>query len=202
MQKGVKKGYKQTEEHKRNVCLSKIGSACSQETRIKIGLANSIKRLGKKASIETKMKMSLNKKGSSNSYWKGGRPHCLDCSIQIGYRAKRCSKCNGKQKLGSKHPCWVNGNYKKQDARNDSAYNNWRKQVWLRDKFTCKISNPDCCGKIEAHHILGWRDFPKLRYQLNNGITLCHAHHPRRRAEEKRLIPVFQELVSVSNEQF
>ena len=34
----------------------------------------------------------------------------------------------------------------------------------------------------------------------NNGITLCFAHHPRKRAEEKRLSPYFMELVSVSKE--
>ena len=28
-----------------------------------------------------------------------------------------------------------------------------------------------------------------------NGITLCQAHHPRKRAEEKRLVPVLQRLV-------
>jgi len=35
-------------------------------------------------------------------------------------------------------------------------------------------------------------------FTIKNGITLCHAHHPRKRAEEKRLEPLFKELVSVS----
>ncbi len=87
----------------------------------------------------------------------------------------------------------------KKQERNDSSYKEWRKQVWLRDNFKCKIANPDCCGRIEAHHILSWSEYPELRYQNNNGITLCHAHHPRKRAEEKRLVPTFQELVSVSS---
>jgi len=85
------------------------------------------------------------------------------------------------------------------EERRSPAYKYWRKQVWLRDNFTCKIANPDCSGRIEAHHILGWKDHPELRYQVNNGITLCHAHHPRKRAEEKRLITFFQGLVPVSN---
>jgi hypothetical protein len=84
--------------------------------------------------------------------------------------------------------------------RRSSAYVTWRKEVWLRDKFTCKLANPDCSGRIEAHHILSWRDYPELRYQTNNGITLCHFHHPRKREEEKRLEPLFMELVSVSKE--
>ena len=49
--------------------------------------------------------------------------------------------------------------------------------------------------------VLSWLKYLELRYNINNGITLCQAHHPKKRAEEKRLIPFFQELVSVSNEQ-
>jgi 5-methylcytosine-specific restriction endonuclease McrA len=85
-----------------------------------------------------------------------------------------------------------------QEKRNDSEYKKWRKNVWLLDDFKCKIDNPDCAGRIEVHHIFGWTEYPELRYKTNNGITLCHAHHPKTRAEEKRLVPYFQELVSVS----
>lgn len=87
---------------------------------------------------------------------------------------------------------------KRQHRRGDPMYVEWRRQVYTRDNFTCKMHNSDCLGKIEAHHILGWSEYPELRYQINNGITLCHAHHPRKRAEEKRLSPYFQDLVSVS----
>ena len=84
---------------------------------------------------------------------------------------------------------------KQEDRRNDPAYKEWRKNVWLRDNFRCKISNEDCKGRIEAHHILGWKEFPELRYVVNNGITLCHFHHPRKKNDESRLSPYFQELV-------
>ena len=30
---------------------------------------------------------------------------------------------------------------------------------------------------IRAHHILPWR-IVELRYNINNGITLCQFHHP------------------------
>lgn len=32
-------------------------------------------------------------------------------------------------------------------------------------------------------------------HKTNNGITLCHNHHPRKRIEEKQLVPVFQSLI-------
>lgn len=79
--------------------------------------------------------------------------------------------------------------------RRSYAYAFWRKSVWLRDNFKCKINNAECAGRIEAHHILGWAEYPELRYEINNGITLCHGHHPRKRNEEKRLSPYFQSLV-------
>lgn len=82
---------------------------------------------------------------------------------------------------------------------NDPLEKQWRIGVKNRDKWKCKINNLDCNGKVEAHHILPWRDFPELRYNINNGITLCQAHHPRKRAEEKRLVPFFTGLVPVLN---
>lgn len=82
--------------------------------------------------------------------------------------------------------------------RKTSAYNNWSRSVKNRDNYICRISNKDCCGILEAHHILPFRDYPELRFIINNGITLCHAHHPRGKSEEKRLEPLFMELVSVS----
>lgn len=82
--------------------------------------------------------------------------------------------------------------------RNNPEYKQWRSGVWKRDNFSCRIADNNCDGRIEAHHILAWSTHPELRYKINNGITLCHAHHPRARAEEKRLIPTFQELVSMS----
>jgi 5-methylcytosine-specific restriction endonuclease McrA len=103
---------------------------------------------------------------------------------------------------GKNHWKWIKDRTKlaKKQERNDSAYREWRLNVWKRDNFKCKIANQDCGGKIKAHHILSWKHYPELRYNINNGITLCQAHHPLKRAEEKRLIPFFQGLVPVSNE--
>jgi hypothetical protein len=82
--------------------------------------------------------------------------------------------------------------------RLSSSYRFWRESVYKRDNYKCRIADNNCGGRIEAHHILSYKEFIELRYQINNGITLCHAHHPRKIAEEKRLIPTFTELVSMS----
>lgn len=136
--------------------------------------------LGKTFSEESRLKMSLSQSGKVLS---------LETRIKLS-----------ENKKGKLH--W---NYKedrtllsKRQERGDSAYREWRISVYRRDKFICKIGNEDCKGRIEAHHILGWTEFPELRYEINNGITLCHSHHPRKREEEKRLVNYFNELVSVS----
>lgn len=79
----------------------------------------------------------------------------------------------------------------------DSFYKEWALKVKKRDNWKCRIQNQDCKGRLEAHHILPWRTHKNLRYEINNGITLCQAHHPKGVAEEKRLESYFMELVSV-----
>jgi len=168
---------------------------------------------GHKHSLETKLKISLAHKGkhvSPTTQFKKGHITVWTDEMREKLRQARLKNNGMKGKpawnrglkgflAGEKSPHWKKDRttLAKRQQRNDSVYIDWRKQVWLRDNFKCKIDNPDCSGRIEAHHILPWRDYPELRYQPNNGITLCHAHHPRTRAEEKRLISEFQCLVSV-----
>ena len=120
------------------------------------------------------------------------------------YRAKRAEIgrkiCSGK--MGKNHPAYIKDRslIKISDRHSaDALYYEWRNKVYLRDNWKCKIGNQDCDGRIEAHHILPWRDYPELRYNENNGITLCHSHHPRKYEDEKRLTPYFQELVLISS---
>jgi len=172
---------------------------------------------GKKANYE------VWNKGKKNTFTKDTRviKKCITCNNEFKVypsyadRRKSCSKkCVPKRQAwnkglkgflsGEKHYKWKEDRnsllkYAGSEERRSPAYKDWRKQVWLRDNFKCRIDNPDCCGRIEVHHILSWSEYPELRYQINNGITLCHAHHPRKRAEEKRLESYFMELVSVSN---
>ena len=79
---------------------------------------------------------------------------------------------------------------------NDPLQKQWSREVKNRDNWECQINDKYCSGKVIAHHILTWKDCPELRYTINNGITLCHTHHPRKRVEEKRLVPFFTELIS------
>ena len=135
---------------------------------------------------------------------KGERP-----SPATEFQKGRESWWKGKERpeiRGSGNPAWIadrekvaRNNRSKDEYETDQSYKVWMRQVKNRDGWSCKMQNNDCQGNLYAHHILNWVDYPELRYEVNNGITLCHAHHPRGRAKEKRLAPVFQRLVSVSS---
>jgi hypothetical protein len=149
------------------------------------------------------------KTGEKHHGWKGGKNHCSSCGKLLSNRvAKRCKSC---VLIGNKRSAGLfkekRYNYikdrtkvKRQEERNNPNDKQWKYAVYKRDNFICRINNQDCSGRIEAHHILSWNDYPELRFNINNGITLCHAHHPKKRAEEKRLSPFFMNLVSVSKE--
>lgn len=65
-----------------------------------------------------------------------------------------------------------------QRDRNTPEYTQWRTAVFERDKYTCRICN-DIGGSLEAHHIIRWADEPGLRFDVNNGITLCTTCHKK-----------------------
>lgn len=102
---------------------------------------------------------------------------------------------------GSKNPAYLQDRSKLKKytdsalERNSPFYKDWRRQICNRDNWKCKIGDSDCSGRLEVHHILSYSNHPKLRYDINNGITLCHFHHPRKRADEARLSPYFMELI-------
>lgn len=141
-------------------------------------------------------KLGYHEKSKMTQFKKGQHP-----SLKTEFQKGCISWNKGKEYIaikGENHPNWKGGLLfrKKQNRRGDPAYHSWRIVVYIRDGFKCRIDNKDCNGKIEAHHILGWSSYPELRYEVKNGITLCRAHHPRKRAEEQRLISEFQKLVT------
>mgnify|MGYP001601780754 CR=1 FL=1 len=138
------------------------GKKMTQESCVKMSLA----RIGKKASLATRKKMSIAIKnaiprGENHYKWNPDREYI-------------------------KH--------NKRDNVN-AEYHLWARNIKRRDGWICKIKNIDCYGRLEAHHILPWSQFPELRYELNNGITLCQFHHPRTRIEETKWASHFQGIV-------
>ena len=163
---------------------------------------------GKKRSLKDRHKISQGRKGLSvgekHFGWKGGKKKCVVCAVGLtSYLSQRCQKCYLTHRLGKNHPNWVkdrNSLVRSEKKHLDGRYREWMRAVKGRDGWKCQMSDTFCKGRLEAHHIDSWREKPELRYEIKNGITLCHAHHPRGGAEEKRLAPQLKALVAVSKE--
>lgn len=78
---------------------------------------------------------------------------------------------------GENNARWKGGAARKRSERFTIEYKNWRTDVYHRDNYTCQ-----CCGvrgstDLNAHHIMNWKDYPDLRFDVDNGITLCKSCH-------------------------
>lgn len=66
-----------------------------------------------------------------------------------------------------------NRNYKRH--RELIEYTKWHNDCLKRDWYKCQICNSK--EEIEVHHIKSYKDYPKERVNLDNGITLCKKCH-------------------------
>lgn len=59
-------------------------------------------------------------------------------------------------------------------------YKKLRSDVFQRDGWacqTCGIRGNETGGYLEVHHIKSWAKYPKLRFDVNNCVTLCRECH-------------------------
>lgn len=114
------------------------------------------------------LKSSFSKRGNKNPMF--GRRHSPETRDKM--------RRNGKNHFprGSKHPNWKGGvTEAKKIIMGSSEYKLWRRAVKERDGFKCLW-----CGSEEnlhADHIKPFRDYPELRFAIDNGRTLCHDCH-------------------------
>ena len=63
----------------------------------------------------------------------------------------------------------------------------WRKKVFERDNFTCRKCEK-VGGKLNAHHINPFSTHPELRFDIENGLTLCHSCHVELHKTERQWV--------------
>ncbi len=175
--------------------------------------------LGKKHSIETKLKISLKKKGcwtgKKNPNWKGGKKkkHCLNCNKEYlvrPYAIKRSKFCSRSCRSsyihrGEKNVNWKGGISKNREKLKQSEeYKKWRLKTFQRDRFVCRWcgyrskkskAHGDKESDIHAHHIIPIGINPKLVLKEGNGITLCIPCHRKTYGKELKFAKVFKEIL-------
>ena len=75
----------------------------------------------------------------------------------------------------------------------DPVYKDWRIKILKRDRFRCRFPKCSIKGKkkLHVHHIRQWADYPTLRFDINNGITLCAEHHKMIKGQEEYYVKLF-----------
>ena len=127
---------------------------------------------GSKRSIETREKMSLASKSRKQTFKKGQIPW---------NKGKKMPGISGE-----KSHLWRGGVTSKNRAiRSSLEYRNWRRMVLYRDNYTCQICEK-VGGVLDVHHIRSFSTNKKLRFNLNNGITMCKQCHRQTKSYAKK----------------
>ncbi len=88
----------------------------------------------------------------------------------------------GVQLFGKKNGNWKGGiTYTQRFFKKSYVYKKWREAILKRDNHSCQK-----CGKKSniVHHILSFKDYPKLRLDIFNGQVLCEEHHKEKHRKE------------------
>lgn len=166
MRKGYKIPFKRkmppmSEQHKLAISLANKGHKTTSETKAKISSANKGRKFGVMPK-EYREKISKSLKGKMPKFIPNNK------GIKRTYEQRN---------IGEKHWNWKGGITPEMlKIRNSMELRLWRKAVYERDDFTCQKTKIKG-GRLVAHHINNFADFPELRTSIENGITLGREVH-------------------------
>ena len=142
------------------------GKKMSKVIKEKMRLAH----LGFRHTEKSKIKMSESNKGNKSHHW--GK-----------HRSEKVRRKMSKSHRGKKSYNWKGGQAINKVIRASLEYRLWREAVFKRDNWTCKWCRVRSrAGKIvilNADHIKQFAYFPKLRFAIDNGRTLCIDCHKK-----------------------
>lgn len=81
----------------------------------------------------------------------------------------------------------------------DPVYKDWRIKVYKRDNFCCQMPGRKKKKYLNAHHIRKWASASALRFDVDNGITLCRWCHCKVTGHETLYQSLFQSIVRKNN---
>lgn len=164
----VKKGPRRISENKYTCQNCGIIFSVFKSKKIRKYCSNkckSEKYKGVPLSDETKIKLS--KSHINQNAWNKGKK----MKTEVWNKGKKCDNISKEN-----HWNWKGGiTDENRKIRNSFEYKEWRKKVFNRDKYSCVKCGYRSNKKkdIIADHIMPFCFFPELRFDVDNGRTLC-----------------------------
>jgi 5-methylcytosine-specific restriction endonuclease McrA len=160
-------------------CGSSVCPVCSKE--IKKSSRNRFQVFCSRSCMSKDYKIRL--KGKRAYAWKGGKikSKCGFCGCNyVHYKSQRKVYCSNRCRQNGWIRRFGKGGISKVFKTKywSARYRNWRGKVFVRDDYTCQECNRRG-GRIEAHHIKSFAHYPRSRFILKNGMTLCHDCHKK-----------------------
>ena len=159
-----------------------LGSHLSKETKNKLSIANKGKNTwmkGRKLSREIRDKLS--KAGMGHIVSQSTRKKISNANKERNVSKETreaISKSLKGRFVGKNATNWKGGiTPKSQIIRMSLEYKVWRLAVYERDGYECVSCGDKCGGNLQAHHILSFAKYPKSRFDVSNGTTLCRDCH-------------------------
>ena len=65
----------------------------------------------------------------------------------------------------------------KKEKYEEHMLKRWTQLVKERAEYKCEMESKQCSGDLHAHHIIPKYKEPARKYDVENGMCLCAAHH-------------------------
>lgn len=133
---------------------------------------------------------AVNWTGANHPNWQGDQPrtkqceHCGGTFVWSGepittfvarkFCSKECQRAGQRRLYGAEHPLFKGDAARRKDRR--GRHGAWARAVISRDQATCQRCSATGV-ELHAHHIKSFEHYPELRWELSNGMTLCHRCH-------------------------
>ena len=131
-------------------------------------------QLGYKHTDKTKIKIKEARTRQGSNVWNKGK---IGMPWSGKSRTIKTRKKIGDAQKGNKNHNWKGGiTPLRIKIRQGIAWQLWKENVYQRDNFTCKKCE-QYGGKLSAHHIEDFAHNELLRFEIDNGITLCRDYH-------------------------
>ena len=173
MPTGIYKRKPLSEETKKKIGDKKRGIPLSQQNKNALSIAHKTPSTLKVSLLNISKAIQKNK---GRKYDDKHRAN-LSAAAFKRYQSSEERRKTSERQRGKRAPNWQGGKTPiNKRLRNSYMFRLWRESVFCRDSWTCQR----CFvrgGELPPHHIKYFFEYPELRFELSNGITLCSSCH-------------------------